>query len=642
MRRHSNKSGGILGALGAMILALSPPPSTAQTSETTTPVLEANDVAAFVGGVVRGELAANRIPGAAVAITQGDRVVLLQGYGVADIATNRAVDAHQTLFRVASVSKPFVWTSVLQLRDRGLVDLDRDVNTYLDFQIPDTFPGHPITLRHLMTHTAGFEDFNIGSSVRTAEERISLGETVARMLPRRVATPGARTAYSNYGTALAGYIVERVSQTPLTDYLDTNVFGPLGMIRTSMRQPLPEAFSSDLATGYTINNGRLTSGGFEYMNLYPNGAMSTTAADMARFAIAHLGAAQDTRFLSPQSWADMHTRQFGNIPQVSGLTLGFEQSRWNGYLAFGHNGNIANYVTNFVMFPDSRLSIFIAFNSDSVGSAGSEIIDAFADRYLPGADDFLFDSAPIENATDNVEGAFVSSRRNASTIEKMFWPLATGVNITRASETEIDVQFFGRQRRYERAAAGVYVPAAVELGASDPFGALIARQSPTTGQTELFFSEIGSFMYERPAPSEALSLHGPVLAGALGAMSIGGLLSLFGIFAFKSRRSIAIVTACALSATAAVCAAAFAPLIVSYFTPELVYGAPSAMRALFWLPVIGGALAVASLALLVLGWRQYRPHLVQLASVTLVCVGVATFLWQLSVWNMLGFGGLPA
>lgn len=638
MRDHSTKTGIISGAIAALMLLFAAPPSFAQT----TAALDAADVSAFVGGLVRGELAANRIPGASVAITQGDRVVLLQGYGFTDIAQNRRVDAERTLFRVASVSKPLIWTSVLQMRDRGLVDLDQDVNFYLDFRIPDTFPGRPITLRHLMTHSAGFEDFNISSSVRTAEERVSLGETVARMLPRRVVAPGQRTAYSNYGTALAGYIVERVSGTPLTDYLDANVFGPLGMTRTTMLQPLPEAYAADLATGYTINNGQIIAGGFEYMNLYPNGAMSTTAADMARFAIAHTGATQDTRFLTPQSWTEMHTRQFGNIPQASGLTFGFEQSRWNGHLAFGHNGNIANYVTNFVMFPESGVSIFIAFNSDSVGNAGSEIIDAFADRYLPGADDFLFDAAPVENATDNIEGAFVSSRRNASTIEKLFWPMATGVNITRVSETNIDVQFFGRQRRYVREAAGVYVPAAIELGGSDSFGAIIARTSAETGQTEIFFSAIGSFMYERPGPLEALSLHGLVLAGAFGAMVIGAILALFGTFGFKSRRSVAIVIACGLAAIAAVTTAAFAPLLVGYFTPELVYGAPSGMRALFWLPLIGGALALASVAFAIMGWRKYRPHLVQIGSVVLVSIGIGVFLWQLSVWNMLGFSGLPA
>lgn len=638
MRNHSTKAGILSAAIAAFMLMFAPPASFAQT----TAALNADDVSAFVGGLVRGELAANRIPGASVAITQGDRVVLLQGYGFADIAEGRRVDAERTLFRVASVSKPFIWTSVLQLRDRGLVDLDQDVNTYLDFQIPDTFSGRPITLRHLMTHTAGFEDFNISSSVRTAEERVSLGETVARMLPRRVAPPGQRTAYSNYGTALAGYIAERVSGTPLPDYLDANVFGPLGMARTTMRQPPPAPYAADLATGYTISNGQIVSGGFEFMNLYPNGAMSTTAADMARFAIAHLGTTQDTRFLTPQSWTDMHTRQFGNIPQASGLTLGFEQSRWNGQLAFGHNGNIANYVTTFVMFPESGVSIFIAFNSDSVGNAGSEIIDAFADRYLPGADDFLFDAAPVENATDDIEGAFVSSRRNASTIEKLFWPMATGVNITRVSETEIDVQFFGRQRRYVREAAGVYVPAAMELGGSDSFGAIIARTSPETGQTELFFSEIGSFMYERPAPLEALSLHGIVLAGAFGAMVIGAILALFAVFAFKARRSVSIVIACSLAVIAATTTAAFAPLLVGYFTPELVYGVPSGMRALFWLPLTGGALAIASIAFVVMGWRKYRPHFIQIGSVALVCLGIGVFLWQLSVWNMLGFSGLPA
>ncbi|HVK82101.1 MAG TPA: serine hydrolase domain-containing protein, partial [Verrucomicrobiae bacterium] len=520
--RHSKLRQLVLGAC-AVLLGL--PMSEAARAQTAPPQeaqrLNPEDVGAFMDGLVQAQLAANRIPGATVAVTQDDRVVLMRGYGEADIASNTAVDPERSLFRVASVSKPFVWMSVLQLRDRGLLDLDQDVNTYLDFAIPDTYPGHPVTLRHLLTHTAGFEDANIGGSVRTAAEREPLGDTVRRMLPRRTAPPGQRTSYSNYGAALAGYIVERTSGMPLTEYLEANIFTPLGMAHTSMRQPLPDNLAATLATGYTLRDDQIANGSFEFMNLYPNGALSTTAGDMARFAIAHLAGAQDTNLLSPTSWNEMHTRQFGNIAQASGLTYGFEQSLWNGHIAFGHGGDIATFKTHFVMFPESRISIFISFNSDHTGGAGPDIISAFADRYLPGPDTFLFSVLPVEHATDEVEGAFVSTRRSASTIEKLYWPIATGVNITRLSATELDVQFFGRHRRYVRESVGVYVPAQGEQGASDSFGALVARQSPTTGQTEIFFTEIGAFMFERPAPADSLGLHAMVLVGSLSAAFIG-------------------------------------------------------------------------------------------------------------------------
>lgn len=602
--------------------------------------LEPEDVDAFVGGLVRAELAANRIPGASLAVTQDDRIVLLRGYGYADVERAVPVDPRRHLFRVASVSKPFVWMSVLQARDRGLVDLDQDINAYLDFTIPDTYPGQPITLRHLLTHTAGFEDRNIGASVRTAAEREPLGDTVRRMLPRRTAPPGQRTAYSNYGAALAGYIVERVARAPFPEYLEANIFRPLGMARTSMYQPLPETLLADLATGYTLNGDTLTAGGFEYMNLYPNGALSTTAEDMARFAITQLSGPHDSAVLSARGWTEMQTRQFGNLPQVSGLTFGFEQSRWNGHTAFGHGGDIAHFKTHFMMFGESRISIFIAFNSDHTGNAGAEIIAAFADRYLPGEENFLFSTAPVDDATDDIEGAFVSTRRNASTLEKLYWPLATSVNITRISDAEIDVQFFGAHRRYVRQAEGVYVPAPSELGASDGFGALIARRSQ--GQTQIAFTQIGSFMFERAPAGESLSLHGTLLFASLASALLGGALGIAGAIGFGKRRSVAIVAACASAAAAACMAIAFVPLIMESFTPELVYGVSGSMRALFWLPLIAGGLGAASLLLLILAWRKQRPHVVQIASVVLVCAGLAVFLWQLSVWNMLGFGGLPA
>lgn len=626
-------------ALAGAFSAFFAPPGTGQ--EIAGP-LDLEDVAAFVSREVQATMTTNRIPGAAVSITQDDHIVFLKGFGYADIAASAEVDPERTMFRVASVSKPFVWMSVLQLRDEGLLDIERDINEYLDFAIDDTFPGQPVTLRHLMTHTAGFEDVNIGASVRSAAEREPLGDTLRRMKPQRVTPPGLRTAYSNYGTALAAYIVERAADAPFPEHLETVIFTPLGMSRTTMRQP-PDSTGAHLAVGYSSDGDTLVPGAFEHMNLYPNGALSTTAADMARFAIAQMTDAGLAGVLSPESRADMHQRHFGNLPQTAGVTLGFMQSRWNGHDAIGHDGDIAGYKTHFVMFPDSRISLFIAFNSDQAGDAGARIIDAVARRYLParpGAASLLFGDTPLQGATEDLEGRFVPSRRNTSTIEKLFWPLSLGLTVERQSETIVNVGFVGQHHTYVRTAPGVYVPSTDAPASAVALGALLARQAPDTGETEIFLSGIGSFMFERPPPAEALSLHASLLMISLGGLAFGTLMGIAG--AFTPGRSRIKLLICLLLTVGSVTVIAFVPLVASHFTPELVYGVSAEMWTVFLLPPIGAVLIFASAIPCLLALRQRQRARIHLAGTVFAIAGGSVFLWQLHVWNMLGPGGLPS
>jgi hypothetical protein len=376
------------------------------------------------------------------------------------------------------------------------------------------------------------------------------------------------------------------------------------------------------------------------MNLYPNGAMSTTAADMARFGIAHLVSPHPS-ILMAASWDAMHTRQFANIPQGAGLTFGFEESLWNGHRAIGHGGDIAGYKAHLVMFPEQRISIFVVFNSDSTGGAGDQVISAFADRYLPGESNYLFSQAPLVHATDDIEGDFVSSRRNWSTLEKLYWPISTGLSIRRLSRTDISVHFFGHDRLYRRQGPGVYAPLTQAGAPPGEFGALLARKAPNSGATQIFFTQIAAFMFERPRPSEDLALQGKLLVLGLSLACIGALTSIVSAFTCASRRSLRGVLACGFGAAGALLMLAFIPLLAGHFTGELVYGVSAAMRALFVLPLAALACAGTALMLTILAWRIKRPHVAQILGVA-ICIGaVALLCWQLQTWNMLGFGGLP-
>lgn len=167
------------------------------------------------------------IPNATVSVVKDGEIVYKKGFGLADIENNIPVDADTTLFRIGSTSKLITWTAVMQLVEAGKLDLNTDINAYLDFEISPQLQkplqktiAKPITMTHLMTHTPGFEDYPDMLFRLSADELMPLNEYVRNYLPARIFPAGEVAAYSNYGTALAGYIVERLSGMPFSDYVE--------------------------------------------------------------------------------------------------------------------------------------------------------------------------------------------------------------------------------------------------------------------------------------------------------------------------------------------------------------------------------------------------------------------------------------
>ncbi len=253
---------------------------------------------AFIDGVMATQLSSQHIAGATIAVVKDGELFFAEGYGYEDVEKKVPVDPEQTLFRVGSTSKLFTWTAIMQLVEEGKLDLDADVNTYLaDFKIPDTY-AEPITIRNLLTHTPGFEDGGLGYLMeQSPDELMPLGEFLAQHMPARVRPPttdfasSTGAAYSNWGVALAGHIVATVSGMPFDDYIEQRILKPLGMSRSTFREPLPPELVARMSGGYTWQAGAFRRHGFEYIhNFGPAGGLSTTAADMAKFMIAHFAA----------------------------------------------------------------------------------------------------------------------------------------------------------------------------------------------------------------------------------------------------------------------------------------------------------------------------------------------------------------
>ncbi|MGH9675993.1 MAG: serine hydrolase domain-containing protein, partial [Candidatus Acidiferrum sp.] len=223
---------------------LAPAAAGSQTAALAIPVpvahaLEKSDLDAFFDGAIPLQLQRSDIAGATVLVMKDGQTLLKKGYGYADFSKKKPVDPDTTIFRLASISKLFTWTSVMQLAEQGRLDIDADVNKYLDFQITPAF-GKPVTLRNLMTHTGGFEE-EIRDIIFTDPKLASpLRDFLIANQPRRMYPPGEVSAYSNYGVGLAGYIVQRVSGQPFEQYVLDHIFQPLGMTHSIFRQPLKD------------------------------------------------------------------------------------------------------------------------------------------------------------------------------------------------------------------------------------------------------------------------------------------------------------------------------------------------------------------------------------------------------------------
>ena len=377
------------------------------------------DVDSWLDGLLPYAIHSGQIAGGVVVVVKDGQVLTEKGYGYADVTAKTGMDPSTTLIRPGSISKLFTWTAVMQLVEQQKLDLDADINGYLDFTVPP-LAGEPITLRNIMTHTSGFEESfkDLGGHTPPAP----LADYLRSNLPRRIYPPGKIPAYSNYASALAGYIVQRMSHEPFDTYIDRHILIPLGMNRSSFRQPLPENLRPQMSQGYTL--ATLPPGYYEYIGPAPAGSMATTADDMARFMIAHLqsGRYGTTQILSEKTAIAMHAAQPKIYPALNGMALGFYETSRNGHRVIAHNGGTQFFFSDLHLFIDDGVGIFISLNSAGDDGAVSRIHDAlfhgFADRYYSAAspDGTIPLSSPIAIEHSRLmAGTWESSRRSAST-----------------------------------------------------------------------------------------------------------------------------------------------------------------------------------------------------------------------------------
>jgi CubicO group peptidase (beta-lactamase class C family) len=381
--------------------------------------LERADLEAFFDGIIPLQLERSDIAGATVLVMKDGKDLLRKGYGFSDVAKKKTVDPETTIFRLASISKLFTWISVMQLNEQAKLDIDADVNKYLDFQIAPAF-GKPITLRNLMTHTGGFEEEVRDILVTDPKMASPLREFLLYNQPRRIFPPGEVPAYSNYGVGLAGYIVQRVSGEPFEQYVAEHIFQPLGMKHSSFKQPLADELLPFPSDGYRSSTEK-PAVGFEIFSPGPAGGISSTDSDMGRFAQALLNGGEwdGHRILKTETLNAMWTRQFATTDALPAMCMGFYQTWRNGLHFIGHDGDLIAFHSMFLLEPKEKLAIFISYNSaGSANKTRAEILTAFADRYYPFSLVPEFQKIAPEQLKE-IAGTYQSTRRSESTRLKL-------------------------------------------------------------------------------------------------------------------------------------------------------------------------------------------------------------------------------
>jgi CubicO group peptidase (beta-lactamase class C family) len=393
MRSHSSTVFSVAAIIAAMFLFVSSSsplhtgntkaPSIAQTARSTSLPLDSTSLVHLLDSLIVPGMQKFHIPGMVIAFVHDSNIVLAKGYGYADVERKIPFDPDSTVIRIASVSKLFTGTAVLQLVERGKLDMHQDINTYLSRFKVENGPRKPITLHHLLTHTAGFDDRSIGKSAWTQEGQIPLGEFLGTRLPKRIYPPGEVYTYSNFSNALAGFVVEEAAHEDYAAYVRHNILEPLGMRRSDYRlrpdlQPL-------LAQCYSHDGAGYRRTPFDFINDYPGGQMLSTGRDMAKFMIAHLqlGRYAGKRILSEESARAMHTVQFTHhreLEHAVGYSFGIVPARSQTVLM--HDGGYTGVGSRLCLSAENGIGFFVACNIMD-GALLDEVSRTLLDLIIP-------------------------------------------------------------------------------------------------------------------------------------------------------------------------------------------------------------------------------------------------------------------
>jgi CubicO group peptidase (beta-lactamase class C family) len=581
-----------------------------------------------------------QIAGITAAIVKDGQVLFQRGYGQADKEKQVPVDPSNSLFRIGSVTKVFTWIAVLQLYEQGLLDLDADINTYLDFHIPDTFP-EPITLKHLMSHTAGFEDRKYEMAVMSPEQLQPLGKYLASHIPARVRPVGQISAYSNYGTDLAGYIVERISGLPYADYIKVNIFTPVGMEKTTAEQPLPVGLSSSMAQGYRFIDGTIQPGFFELLSTQPAGSISSTSADMARFMIACL----DGQLFTQESTHQLIlSRLWSHSPEFTGFSYGFWESQTHGQRILYHPGNTLQFHSLLMLIPDQNLGFFFSYNTETANNLWDITLLDFIQHYYPMDTNIPSSIFSTKAELSRYAGTYHIARSSYTTIEKVSDLLEEWLVVEPTSHGTI---MFGSPLQSQKIELFQIRPL---VFVENQYGIQLAFREDDQGNiTHLIDLHLPAQTYEKVPWNANPLLHYILLviccilflSAILGGM-IGGFIHLFHKHHETEQPLLSTIARWLSPITSAiflVVLVAFAAIYLDKngFAMAIAFGQASTINVILTAWLVASILTLGVVVFTLIAWLKRYWGIASRIHYTMVTVAAVAFVWFLNYWNLLGF-----
>ncbi|MBC3765621.1 serine hydrolase domain-containing protein [Neptunicella marina] len=593
-------------------------------------------VEAFVDGVVIPSMKEHHSPSGVVMIMKDNQIIFAKGYGFIDVQKRIAVDPYTSLFRPGSISKLFTWVSVMQQVEQGKLDLDTDVNQYLtQFKVKDSWPGQPVTLRHIMTHTAGFEDGGLGYLITDDPARIMpLAESLEKYQPARVNPPGEHIAYSNWATALAGLMVQNVSGVPFNQYVQQHIFDVLGMQSSTFDEPLPADLDKNMAKVYRYEADSYVPMKYEIVsNFGPAGALATTASDMSLFARAILngGAWQGQRILQAATLDKMLNEGFSHDPRARAMGLGFLLRRFgpDGFDNFGHDGGTSAFASHFGMSKKENLMLFTSF-SGIPGYHGPhyEFVRAFYDEFFPHPVKPITPPADFAERGQKYAGTYHTWRNNFTQLEALLGMFA-GSKVAVMPDNTLMIG----DSRYVEEAPNLFRKV-------DDYDRIAFQQDKDGNITGYMIDGLGVMQFYKAPFYETLGFNAPLLALCLLAFL---LVVVRFIYQFSSYRACTGAEKNAWRASLAVAVSNFLFLITfllgaSVGMTQLLYGIPALLKFSLIFPILA---VFASLWMLYACSNVWRLKLLKSSwarvRYSLVCALALYLVWFYSYWNVLGF-----
>ena len=605
------------------------------------------ELEAFLDELLTTEMEEHHIAGAAVSVAKDGKLFFAKGYGYADLENKIPVDPDQTVFAIGSLGKTFTWTAVMQLVEGGKLDLDADINNYLDFRIPDTYP-QPITLKHLMTHTSGFENRLLGSITSEPRDLLPAREWLVSHMPARVRPPGEAAGYANYNAMLAGYIVARVSGQPYDRYIQEHILNPLGMAHSTVRLPMPLDLRALASVGYEYENGvfKAHPDFTAQPALAPSGIHRATVTDMARFMIAHLQKGRysdatipEVRILKEVTAEQMQSTAYTPDPRLQGTTYGFFDFSDNGQRTLGNSGYSTFMNCLLLLLPDQNLGVFVIYNSAGGGDLTPQHLGfqrAFFDHYYP-----VPANAPIEPAADFAKraskfvGSYRSTMRSYTTADKIGALFGEAI-ISDSGDGALLLNAYGQEWRF------VEVEPLYFRRADGQFG-MVFRQDDQGRITHIFTDLTPQFAFDKLNWYETYAFNMALLQGS--ALIFLSMILVAAFVLIRDRRrsgnqkpsSRGPRTVLWIILGISVLNLVIVVYSFQWLYPVMLFGFSTLSKIVLGLGVLSALLTVGALVYIALAWKNSYWSIAARLYYTLVTVAAVAFVWFLNYWNLLGW-----